>query len=177
MLFSDHREYIPLCASQGGGGDSSMDYPESFWQFVKNLFYAGDFLPHAHCYLGRPEIIWLHLVSDLLIALSYYSIPLALIYFVRHRRDLAFRWMFVMFGIFIMACGTTHLMNVVTLWHPVYRLDGVVKAFTALVSVASAGALWLLIPKALALPSPDQLHVTNEQLQREIIELKHDEEE
>ena len=93
-----------------------MDYPESIWDFLKNLFSSNDFMPHGHCYLWRPEIVWLHAVSDALIALSYYSIPLALIYFVRRRQDLAFRWMFVMFGIFIMACGTTHVMNVVTLW-------------------------------------------------------------
>ena len=147
-----------------------MDYPESFWGFLKNLFSSNDFMPHGHCYLWRPEIVWLHAVSDSLIALSYYSIPLGLIYFVRRRRDLAFRWMFVMFGIFIMACGTTHFMNVITLWNPMYRLDGVIKAFTALVSLVSAGALWLLIPKALALPGPAQLKAANEELQREVAE-------
>jgi hypothetical protein len=83
-------------------------------EFLSKLF-SSDFMPHGHCYFWNPEIVWLHATSDGLIALSYYFIPLMLIYFVRKRRDLAFGWMFVMFGIFILGCGTTHLMEVWTL--------------------------------------------------------------
>jgi len=72
-------------------------------------------LPHATCLLWRPDLLWLHAVSDSLIALSYYSIPLALVVFAVRRRDLRFKWVFVLFGVFIMACGTTHLMSILTL--------------------------------------------------------------
>ncbi|MFZ1121427.1 MAG: hypothetical protein WAN81_14470, partial [Candidatus Binataceae bacterium] len=105
-------------------------------EFFSKLF-SPDFMPHGSCYLWQPEIVWLHATSDSLIALSYYLIPLVLIYFVRKRTDLPFNWIFVMFGIFILGCGTTHIMEVWTLWHPVYRLSGVIKAFTAVVSVAT----------------------------------------
>jgi two-component sensor histidine kinase len=127
-----------------------------------------DFVPRLQCVYGRPDILWLHVVSDAMIAASYYSIPLALLYFVRKRRDLAFNWMFVMFAAFILACGTTHIMGILAFWAPMYRLDGVIKLGTGLISIVTAAALWPLIPKAIALPSPTQLRVANDQLAAEV---------
>jgi len=83
-------------------------------EFFERLF-SSDFLPHGFCYLWSPNIVWLHAVSDGLITFSYYVIPILLIHFVRKRRDLPFHWMFVMFGVFIFGCGTTHLMEIWTL--------------------------------------------------------------
>jgi C4-dicarboxylate-specific signal transduction histidine kinase len=144
-------------------------------EFLSKLF-SSDFEPHGACYLWRPEIVWLHATSDSLIALSYYLIPILLIYFVRKRTDLPFNWIFVMFGVFILACGTTHVMEVWTIWDPVYRLSGVIKAFTAVVSIATAVMLVKLIPQALALPSPAQLRTANLDLGREITERRRVEE-
>ncbi|MBI3447511.1 MAG: response regulator [Acidobacteria bacterium] len=137
------------------------------FEFLRNIFNA-DFVPHGHCYFWQPSIVWLHVLSDSLIALSYYSIPVALIYFVRKRRDLAFPWIFVMFGVFILGCGTTHVMEVITVWNPVYRLSGVIKLLTGVVSMATGLALIPLLPRALKLPSPGQLAVVNRDLEREI---------
>ncbi len=138
-------------------------------EFLTKLF-SSDFMSHGYCYLWRPEIIWLHAISDSIIALSYYVIPLTLVYFVRKRRDLPFHWMFLMFGIFIFSCGTTHLMEVWTLWHGTYRLAGVLKAITAVASVATAALFVRLVPEAVALPSPAQLRAANQDLEREIQE-------
>ncbi len=142
--------------------------------FLKKLF-AADFMPHGHCYFWRPEIVWLHVVSDSLITLAYYSIPVALACFLRKRKDIPFNWMIWMFGGFIFACGTTHLLNVWTLWVPTYRLDGLVKLCTAAVSMTTAVLLWPLIPKAVALPSPAQLEEANTHLEKEIIERRRSE--
>jgi PAS domain S-box-containing protein len=87
-------------------------------------------------------------------SLAYYVIPVILIYFVRKRRDLPFQWTFVLFGVFIFGCGTTHLMEVWTLWHGTYRLTGVIKAITAAASLAAAAALIPIVPAALAIPGP-----------------------
>lgn len=119
-------------------------------------WYLG-FIPHGHCYLWKPGLVGLHVVSDALIALAYYSIPLTLVYFVRKRSDLPFNWIFLLFGAFIIACGTTHILEIWTLWHPNYWFSGYLKAITAAVSVCTAVLLIPLIPKALALPSPAQL--------------------
>lgn len=136
-----------------------------------------DFMPHGQCFLWKPELVWLHTISDGLIALSYYSIPIALVYFASKRRDLPFNWMFLMFGAFILACGTTHIMGIWTVWNADYWLDGAVKAATAGISLVTAGLLWPLLPKALALPSPSQLEAVNRDLKSEIAERTRVEEE
>ena len=139
--------------------------------FLGKLF-TSDFLPHGVCYRWQSDVVWLHVVSDLLIALAYYFIPFALIYIVRRRGDLAFPWMFWLFGVFILACGTTHLMNVWVVWQPWYRLDGVIKAITALASVPTAILLMRLAPAIIELPSPEQLREANRLLEKEILDRK-----
>ncbi|MEH2230963.1 MAG: EAL domain-containing protein [Nostoc sp.] len=137
-------------------------------EFGKSLFAHKQFIPHGHCYLWKPELLGLHIVSDSLIALSYYSIPITLLYFVRKRQDLPFNRIFLLFAIFIVTCGTTHLMEIWTLWYPTYWLSGCLKAITALVSLYTASELIPLVPKALALPSHAQLEAANRELEKEI---------
>jgi two-component system NtrC family sensor kinase len=139
--------------------------------FLKKLF-DSDFLSHGHCYFWRPEIVWLHVGSDATIALAYLLIPVSLGYFVRKRRDLAFHWMFVMFGAFILACGATHAMAIWTLWHATYRLEGVLKLITAIVSLSTAILLVRLVPRLLALPSPAQMAAANQKLEEANRKLK-----
>lgn len=140
--------------------------------WMKPLFGADLFIPHGHCYLWKPELVGLHILSDALIALAYYSIPLTLFYFVRRRQDLPFTWVFLLFSAFIVACGTTHWMEIWTLWHPTYWLSGVLKLITAVVSLTTAVLLVPLVPKALALPSPAVLEAANQALQCEITDRK-----
>ena len=135
-----------------------------------NLFTAGGYIPHGHCYLWQTGLVGLHILSDSLIAIAYYSIPLTLLYFVRKRQDLPFNGIFLLFGAFIVACGTTHIMEIWTLWHPHYWLSGLIKAVTALISVYTAMTLVTLVPQALALPSSTQLEAANRKLEREIQE-------
>ena len=137
-------------------------------EFLQRLFSGGGFMPHGHCYFWKPEIIWLHVLSDSLIALAYYSIPLTLVYFIRKRRDVPYPWMFLMFGAFIVACGTTHLMEIWSIWHSTYWLSGTLKAVTALLSVATAILLVKLVPRALSLRSPTELAYKNLELGAEI---------
>ncbi|MDQ2100762.1 MAG: PAS domain S-box protein [Tychonema bourrellyi B0820] len=141
-----------------------------FWNFLNNLLFTANYIPHGHCYLWQRELVGLHIVSDSAIALSYYSIPLSLLYFVFQRKDLPFRNIFWLFGAFILSCGTTHVMEVWTLWHPVYWLSGSLKLMTALISAYTALALIPLIPQALTLPSPTHLQTINQILQTEIAE-------
>ncbi|MDE1916562.1 MAG: hypothetical protein KGJ57_01835 [Sphingomonadales bacterium] len=126
--------------------------------------------PHGYCLLWDPILIWLHVVSDAIVGLSYFSIPVALTVFLARRRDIEFGWLLILFAIFIMACGTTHFMSILVLWIPAYGLEGLVKAVTAIASVLTAVLLWPLLPKLIALPSPRQLQEANEQLKREACE-------
>ena len=137
------------------------------WDFLQNLF-TSDFMPHGHCYYWSPGIVWLHVVSDAFVVLAYYSIPITLVYFTRKRPDLPYRWMFVAFSAFILTCGTTHLMEIWSVWHGTYRLSGVIKAITAVLSFGTAILLVKIVPEMLTLRSPAELARVNLDLQREI---------
>jgi PAS domain S-box-containing protein len=137
---------------------------------VAQFFASAGFEPHGHCFLWQKSLLWLYILSDSVIALSYYMIPLALVQFVRKREDLAFNWMFLMFSAFIFACGTTHVMGVITLWQPAYWLDAGIKAFTAAMSFVTALMLWPLIPRALSLPRASQLEAINRKLEEQSAE-------
>jgi PAS domain S-box-containing protein len=132
--------------------------------FFTGLFGQNGFMPHGHCYLWDPGLMRLHLISDFLIAAAYFTIPFTLVHFVRKRRDLPFNWMFVCFGIFIIACGMTHVMEIITLWKPYYWVSGIVKAITAFASVPTAILLIRLIPQVVNIPGPAVLRAANEAL-------------
>lgn len=116
--------------------------------------------------------MWLHIISDSLISIAYYSIPITLIYFVQKRKYLPFDWIFLLFGGFIVSCGTTHIIEIWTLWHPIYWISGAIKAFTAGISVLTAIVLVPIIPKALALPEPSELEAANRELEKAKVELE-----
>ncbi|WP_371392850.1 ATP-binding protein [Glycocaulis abyssi] len=126
------------------------------------------FMPHGMCYLWEPSILWTHVLSDAAIALAYFSIPAALAIFSIRRPDLVYRPVMWLFVAFILLCGTTHLFSIWTVWNPHYQIEGLLKAMTAAVSLATAIALWPLLPRALALPSNIQLQRSNQALQAEI---------
>lgn len=128
----------------------------SMGDFLQRLFKA-DFMPHGHCFFWRPDVLWLHVVSDLLIALAYYSIPITLVYFVSKRKDVPFNRIFIMFSAFIFLCGTTHIMDIVTMWFSAYRIEGLIKMLTALVSIITAVMLVPIMPKAIHMPSLESL--------------------
>ncbi len=125
-------------------------------------------MPHGFCYTWQPELIWFHALSDALIALAYFSIPLALVRVVRLRRDVPLPTLFYMFGAFIVACGLTHLMEIVTIWHAVYWGAGAMKAATAVISIATATMLVRALPVISALPSPADLTRLNTTLEERV---------
>jgi signal transduction histidine kinase len=134
------------------------------FETIASLLERGSLAPHGICLLWRPELIWTHVIADLIIGTAYFSIPVALGVFVTRRRDVAFGWIFWAFAIFILACGTTHFFSIWTLWVPDYGAEALVKAATAIVSLATAILLWPLLPRLLALPSPEQLRQANAEL-------------
>ncbi|MGP1375807.1 MAG: GAF domain-containing protein [Almyronema sp.] len=126
------------------------------------------YVPHGHCYLWQKPLVGLHVVSDLLIAIAYFSIPAMLIYFVHKRQDTPFSKVFLLFGLFITACGVGHLLDIWTLWFPNYWMAGAERAITAFVSCLTAIRLVEWMPQFLALRSPQELEDLNHQLQQEV---------
>lgn len=129
---------------------------------------SSNFMPHGMCYLWQPDLLILHAGTDTLIALAYYSIPLALASLWKAHQDIEYRWVFKLFALFIFACGTTHLMNIWNIWNSHYYLEGIVKLLTALVSVLTAILIWPLLPKLKAIPSPKLLAERNVALKEEM---------
>ncbi len=138
--------------------------------FIEKFFSADGFMPHGHCYLWETRVLWLHVICDSLIALAYFAISITLIYIAKKRKDLPFNWMFACFGIFILACGISHAFEVVTVWEPLYRLSGAIKAVTAVASIATSILLIKLIPRLRAIPSVAALREANTALEKEIDE-------
>jgi two-component sensor histidine kinase len=140
--------------------------------FLQRLFSTDGFMPHGMCYLWRPGILAVHVGADALIALAYFTIPFTLMYFVRRRADLRFSWIFVSFAMFIVACGASHLMEIWTIWFPMYWLSGGVKITTALASLMTAILLIRLVPIALRIPSHSELQAANDDLAHEVLDRK-----
>ena len=122
--------------------------------------------PHGLCYLWEPELLWMHAISDGLIGLAYFSIPVALGYLTLKRRDMPFKALFAMFGVFILACGTTHFMAVWNLWHTSYWVSGGIKVITAIASIGTAALLVPLVPRALTLPNAAELIELNQSMEK-----------
>lgn len=125
------------------------------------LFGRAGLTPHGFCLLWESGLVWLFAISDALIALAYFSIPLALLIVGRRRSDLVYRPLLWLFAAFILLCGASHWLDVVTIWAPLYGFHGVVKGATAVASGFTAIALWWALPSFLALPSTDQLRKAN----------------
>jgi len=126
--------------------------------FWAKLFDGAGFIPRAQCGEWTTGLIRLHNVSDFLIWTAYLAIPIVLVSFAwRRRNELPFQKIFLLFGLFIVACGTTHLMDIVLFYHPLYRLAGLVKVVTAIASWGTVLALIPIVPRALAMRSPELL--------------------
>lgn len=136
-------------------------------------WFSGDhFLPHGHCYMWTPGILWMHVIADILIAMAYFAIPFVLLHVARRRKDLPFNGLLVAFGVFIVSCGLSHVMDVWNVWHTDYWLEGVIKVITAAASVPTAILLWRALPTILSVPSQRQLRDANESLARANRELE-----
>ena len=132
-----------------------------------HMWDGSGFMPHGYCFLWTPELLWAYVISDGTIVAAYFSIPFSLWYFAKKRPDIPFRTVFLVFGLFVMACGTTHLFSVLNIWYATYWLDAGIKAVTALVSLIAALMMWRLMPEALAMPSRSQLAKANLALSEE----------
>jgi signal transduction histidine kinase len=130
------------------------------------------FLPHGHSYMWTPGILWMHVIADILIAMAYFAIPLALVYIARRRRDVPLNRLLLCFGIFIVCCGLIHVMDVWNVWRTDYWLEGIIKVVAAVTSVPTAILLWRALPTILSVPSRRQLRDANESLARANRELE-----
>jgi PAS domain S-box-containing protein len=136
--------------------------------FFEQALASRGFQPHGFCYAWNTGLVSLHVVSDLLIAAAYLVIPLILLWFLHKRPDVPFSWMFAVFGVFIVACGATHLIEVWNLWHAQYWLAGAVKAVTAAASIGAAIMLSCTVPRLLLVPNLAEWAKANSDLEQRV---------
>ena len=115
--------------------------------FLDMIFNTDRYMPHGYCFLWEPRLLWMFIIGDLATFIAYFSIPITLLYLMRKKKkQIPFRWVFFMFAVFILLCGTTHLLELITLWRPYYYLEAILKILTAAASVATAVMMFPLIP-------------------------------
>lgn len=134
------------------------------FDFIQRFFSTDDFMPHGMCYLWRPDIMALHVISDALIAIAYFTIPIFLYTFARKKAGTGHIWVLHLFAAFILLCGITHVAGIWVLWNPDYGVQGILKAATALASVVTAALVWKLMPTLMAIPMIGELEESNAQL-------------
>lgn len=128
---------------------------EKLMEFITKLF-GSEFMPHGHCYLWDPVILWISTVSSFLIGLSYTIIPILLAILIVKRTEVPFPLAFWLFGAIISLCGLGHYFDIYTTWNGAYRLEAVIKAATAVVSLSTAYYAYKLLPAAIRLPTLSQ---------------------
>ncbi len=136
-----------------------------------HFFGSSDFLPHGHCFLWRPALLWSVVLGEVLIALAYCSIPISIMFFLSRRHDIEHAGIFHLFSYFIAACSMTHFMDIWVIWHPDYWLQAMVLLVTAALSIWTAVALWKSIPQALRIPSIAQMNESVHHLENVVAEL------
>jgi PAS domain-containing protein len=142
------------------------------WQLITDAFDLTGLAPHGFCIKWNPVLLWTLVCSDTIIAISYFSIPFAILFFAHKRPDVRNRGLLVLFGLFIVTCGITHLLDVVTIWRPSYWLSAFAKVVTAAFSLATAVIIWRVMPVALQAPSVQQLELAKTELETVNTELE-----
>src|ERR1700733_3460292 len=122
------------------------------WPNLGHDILSSAYMPHLYCYLGSTSLAWTHAIADTLIGLSYVAISTTMAYLIhRGRSHLPFLGLFCAFALFIVAWGSSHLVEAVTVWVPVYVLSAAIKGVTALSSIATAVMLPFVVPDVLSL--------------------------
>lgn len=147
------------------------DFNHVMEEFFKELF-GSNYMPHGHCYYWEPSIVWSHAISDSIIAIAYMTIPMSLLFIFRKRKDFKFIWMMILFAIFILGCGMTHVFDVLNIWWPFYRTDAVVRMVTAAASIGTAAVLIKVTPEVILIPSAAEWKRVNEELKAQVVELQ-----
>lgn len=129
------------------------------------------FMPHGHCYLWKPEILWLNVASDIVIGIAYFTIPVVLVaLLIKRNQDIPHANLLGLFGAFILLCGFTHVVGILVVWHPLYEFQGWVKLVTAVVSIFTAIRLVPLLPRLLEMPDLQKAYTEARCMVRELTE-------
>lgn len=120
------------------------------------------FMPHGHCFLWQPDVLWPYVLGNLLTAAAYFALPPMLAVLGHRRPDLYNRAGLYAFAAFIASCGIGHVIDTYTIWTPAYYLLAWQRVSTAAISVVTALLLLQSMPRLLRVPSQSQLTAADE---------------
>ncbi len=126
-------------------------------EIINNIFNSGGFMPRWICGQWSETLGWLYITANIATGFAYMSIPVLLYKFVKERKERVFNKVFICFILFIFLCGTTHFVDAIIFWVPLYRLNAVVLLLTAVISLITVFVLYHFLPKALEYKSPIDL--------------------
>ncbi|WP_395047986.1 ATP-binding protein [Flavobacterium sp.] len=141
---------------------------DEIFEIIKNLFSSGGFMPRWICGQWSETLGWLYIISNIAIGLAYLSIPILLYKFIKKRKERIFNRVFICFMLFIFFCGTTHFVDAIIFWIPLYRLNAVILSMTALISWITIFVLYRFLPKALQYRSPADLQLIIEEQTKDL---------
>lgn len=131
-------------------------------EFFRGLFQTNLWPARWHCGQWTEFHGWLYIISDLMVWAAYFLIPLIIInYAFKKRNGLKFHKAYLLFAAFIVLCGSTHFLDALMFWVPVYRLNAAVRFVTGAVSLATVFYLIKILPEAFS-------QKTSTELEREI---------
>jgi signal transduction histidine kinase len=150
------------------GSGNQIAVKSMLW-LLANLFGMPALAPSGACLPSRPEWIGLNVVSDALIAATFFVAAFALGFYVwRRGHELMFSGVFWAFALFAAICGAERVSSLMTFWIPAYGLEATVKAVLALASLGFSIVLLIRIPRILVAPTRIQLQHAYAQLEEEI---------
>jgi signal transduction histidine kinase len=127
--------------------------------FFSGLFSTAYWPPRWHCGQWSAFHGWLYIISDLAIWSAYFAIPVIIILYISRRKNVRFHPIYFLFAAFILACGITHLLDAITFWYPMYRLNALVRFIAGAISWVTVFYLIKLLPVALTLKTAGELQV------------------
>ena len=141
-------------------------------EFFAKRFLAESFRPYAASFDWAPPLVWINALADLTIAIAYFTIPIVLFRLAYRRKDLAFRWLVMCFGLFVIASGVVHTVRALNVWQTWFWLETSLKAIAAILSIPTAVLWWRSLPDIVTLPSRRELRDANQSLARANSELE-----
>jgi two-component system, chemotaxis family, sensor kinase Cph1 len=140
-------------------------------EFFKDLFDTRLWPARWNCGVWTNLHGWLYITSDLLIWLAYFMMPIIIFSYVSKRKQvIKYSGIYLLFAAFILLCGTTHFLDAVMFWVPMYRLNTLIRIFTAIVSLLTVYYLFKIVPEAFK--QKTSIELEREIKRREFAELK-----
>ena len=126
------------------------------------LAHAETLMSKGESFLWIPELVWLNILPDLFMSISFMLIPLTLLLAVPRTKQVPYKWIFRMFSAVLIGCGLMRMMDILTIWYPYYYTQGIIKVVTAAVSFSTAILLIPLLPRALETLHRQEAHENKE---------------